>query len=205
MKKSRLLAAACIFISTLCISTNAAALLIEYTVGTYEALGVGATINTNFDEVNLFETTQSFDLIKDTPTQGLLNTGSFVVDFTGSGSTGNTVTSSASRSFDLTVASSVYNSSISQNYTVLIGNNEDSITFNTGSTVTIDLGANGMLDITPNSVATASYAGGTNTINEINGTFLLHDVPAIPIPPTVWLFGSGLLGLVGMARRKKSA
>lgn len=27
----------------------------------------------------------------------------------------------------------------------------------------------------------------------------------IPIPPAVWLFGSGLLGLVGMARRKKSA
>ena len=27
----------------------------------------------------------------------------------------------------------------------------------------------------------------------------------IPIPPTVWLFGSGLLGLVGMARRKKAA
>lgn len=29
-------------------------------------------------------------------------------------------------------------------------------------------------------------------------------VPAIPIPATVWLFGSGLLGLVGVARRKCS-
>ena len=205
MKKSRLLAAACIFISTLCISTNAAALLIEYTVGTYEALGVGATINTNFDEVNLFETTQSFDLIKDTPTQGLLNTGSFVVDFTGSGSTGNTVTSSASRSFDLTVASSVYNSNISQDYTYLIGDSSDSVTFAAGQTVTIDLGANGLLDITPNSTPTISDTGGAPATITINGTFLLHDVPAIPIPPTVWLFGSGLLGLVGMARRKKSA
>ena len=27
----------------------------------------------------------------------------------------------------------------------------------------------------------------------------------IPIPPALWLFGSGLLGLVGMARRKKAA
>ena len=27
---------------------------------------------------------------------------------------------------------------------------------------------------------------------------------AIPVPAAVWLFGSGLLGLVGMARRKKS-
>ena len=29
--------------------------------------------------------------------------------------------------------------------------------------------------------------------------------PAIPVPPALWLFGSGLLGLVGMARRKKAA
>jgi hypothetical protein len=27
---------------------------------------------------------------------------------------------------------------------------------------------------------------------------------SVPIPATVWLFGSGLLGLVGMARRKKA-
>ena len=28
---------------------------------------------------------------------------------------------------------------------------------------------------------------------------------AIPVPAAVWLFGSGLLGLVGVARRRKSA
>ena len=27
----------------------------------------------------------------------------------------------------------------------------------------------------------------------------------VPIPPALWLFGSGMLGLVGMARRKKAA
>jgi len=26
----------------------------------------------------------------------------------------------------------------------------------------------------------------------------------VPVPPAVWLFGSGLLGLIGIARRKKS-
>jgi hypothetical protein len=26
---------------------------------------------------------------------------------------------------------------------------------------------------------------------------------AVPVPPAVWLFGSGLLGLTGIARRKK--
>jgi len=30
------------------------------------------------------------------------------------------------------------------------------------------------------------------------------DVAAVPIPPALWLFGSGLLGLVGIARRKKA-
>ena len=31
------------------------------------------------------------------------------------------------------------------------------------------------------------------------------DVSAIPVPAAVWLFGSGLIGLVGMARQKKAA
>ena len=30
------------------------------------------------------------------------------------------------------------------------------------------------------------------------------DVSAVPVPAAVWLFGSGLLGLIGVARRKKS-
>jgi len=30
------------------------------------------------------------------------------------------------------------------------------------------------------------------------------DVSAVPVPAAVWLFGSGLLGLVGIARRKKA-
>ena len=29
--------------------------------------------------------------------------------------------------------------------------------------------------------------------------------PVVPVPAAVWLFGSGLLGLVGVARRKKAA
>ena len=28
---------------------------------------------------------------------------------------------------------------------------------------------------------------------------------SVPIPATVWLFGSGLLGLIGIARRKKTS
>ena len=33
----------------------------------------------------------------------------------------------------------------------------------------------------------------------LNGT-----AAVVPVPAAVWLFGSGLLGLVGVARRKKS-
>lgn len=41
-------------------------------------------------------------------------------------------------------------------------------------------------------------AGDTATFNT------LFEVNPVPVPAAVWLFGSGLLGLVGMARRKKA-
>mgnify|MGYP003573512419 CR=1 FL=1 len=39
------------------------------------------------------------------------------------------------------------------------------------------------------------------------GAWAVHDgnVSPVPVPAAVWLFGSGLLGLIGMARRKKAA
>ena len=38
-----------------------------------------------------------------------------------------------------------------------------------------------------------------------NFDFVAPEVSQVPVPAAVWLFGSGLLGLVGVARRKKSA
>jgi hypothetical protein len=35
--------------------------------------------------------------------------------------------------------------------------------------------------------------------------YLSQSYEVIPVPPAVWLFGSGLIGLIGLARRKKSA
>ena len=42
--------------------------------------------------------------------------------------------------------------------------------------------------------------------NSINSPlkYAVFTPSTIPIPPAVWLFGSGLLGLIGMARRKKA-
>jgi len=37
------------------------------------------------------------------------------------------------------------------------------------------------------------------------GSIVIAEVQSVPVPAAVWLFGSGLLSLVGMARRKKAA
>lgn len=51
------------------------------------------------------------------------------------------------------------------------------------------------LDNALNQVASPSYTGVSVTVESA----------VIPVPAAVWLFGSGLIGLVGMARRKKAA
>ena len=70
-----------------------------------------------------------------------------------------------------------------------------------------------------NNLISASYAYGLNgtfgsTTTFANTSDIFHgetftraqfqaSVPSVPVPAAVWLFGSGLLGLVGVARRKK--
>jgi len=41
----------------------------------------------------------------------------------------------------------------------------------------------------------------TTTSGTPVSTYLVRDVSAVPVPAAVWLFGSGLIGLVGVARR----
>lgn len=40
------------------------------------------------------------------------------------------------------------------------------------------------------------------TFNGITGGALVVDIQVVPIPSAIWLFGAGLLGLVGVARRR---
>ena len=41
-----------------------------------------------------------------------------------------------------------------------------------------------------------------DNFNVVNSAWTNYSVAAVPVPAAVWLFGSGLLGLAGVARRK---
>jgi len=51
---------------------------------------------------------------------------------------------------------------------------------------------------------TPKDGGGTSFKGVLYNFHMEGTVAAVPVPAAVWLFGSGLLGLVGVARRKKS-
>ena len=43
----------------------------------------------------------------------------------------------------------------------------------------------------------------TNSLDG-TGSYLVREMSAVPVPAATWLFGSGVIGLVGFARRKKA-
>ena len=80
----------------------------------------------------------------------------------------------------------------------LVGVNGDITTYETMINGTLMDGTTISQTITCNDVTDA----GNDWAVPCNGVALVRTVP---IPPSVWLFGSGLLGLTGIARRKKAA
>jgi hypothetical protein len=44
---------------------------------------------------------------------------------------------------------------------------------------------------------------GENTYNLDEYYTIAYSPNIVPVPPSVWLFGSGLIGLVAVARRRK--
>jgi hypothetical protein len=57
----------------------------------------------------------------------------------------------------------------------------------------------------PNATRWFSTDGGATWGLGVGVTSLRMSVQVVPIPAAAWLFGSGLLGLIGIARRKKAA
>lgn len=55
------------------------------------------------------------------------------------------------------------------------------------------------------STTTSYNTQANNVASSWTGSFLVREITAVPLPPALWLFSSGLLGLVGIAKRKKGA
>jgi hypothetical protein len=52
---------------------------------------------------------------------------------------------------------------------------------------------------------TIPVTSGVTITSDSTGETIPVNPVVVPIPSAVWLFGSGLLGLVGISRRKKAA
>ena len=124
------------------------------------------------------------------------------------------------------IFTNAFDVSLSQGDLTVSGGNFSSILTGTVSTsggvtpTTTFIGSNWMLNSVPlvfvgNELVltgqTGTLSGKLSDGNEFSaiingfGPAELTVVNAVPLPAAVWLFGSGLLGLIGMARRKKSA
>jgi len=77
------------------------------------------------------------------------------------------------------------------------------VTVGSVTTFSFHMYANELIDASEDP-GSAGFAGWTAQWHQ-QGTGTYTAPNAIPVPAAVWLFGSGLLGLVGIARRKKKA
>jgi hypothetical protein len=83
----------------------------------------------------------------------------------------------------------------------LSGNNSFSLGMNWGTGYFGD--TNASLTSSPDTYLIV-FEGLDGSGGRLSGNTLAVDLAPIPIPAAIWLFGSGLLGLVGIARRKKA-
>ena len=95
-------------------------------------------------------------------------------------------------------------------YDILIDFPLNSDTFGAGESVTVLFTADGLVASSFNDWSTLEFGSTTGPYLaaakfQTTGNGSQSDwVGAVPVPAAVWLFGSGLIGLIGVARRKKS-
>jgi len=179
--KRVLVAASCVLFSTF---VNAA---------TIEATNMTAADGVNFSFANYFDVTLTANNISDATTSPATNT-------------------SISESFTFTSvfnsASGYYEGSLSIGSLLTADFTNMVVTENPfgGNDFFADLSYTGGSLMGGLSVGTLSGGYSTNLLTgNISVLATVAEVQAVPVPAAVWLFGSGLIGLVGIARRKKAA
>ena len=88
-----------------------------------------------------------------------------------------------------------------------LANNNAGITFNcTGATTgSVNCAAEHTIDASVGEDPGAAGFNGWTAQWYLQGSMTpVHQAPVIPVPAAVWLFGSGLIGLVGVARRRRN-
>jgi hypothetical protein len=99
------------------------------------------------------------------------------------------------------------------NFTVLSGSNFTATSTVTGNTITLFGDDQFVLAISldninwfePISWTEGAADSGIYAITFTNGVSISTNVSPVPVPAALWLFGTGLLGLVAVARRKNIA
>ena len=194
MKKSRLLGAVCAFVFFVCLSSQGYASIV--TNSGSQAGGIVTFVNggDGFTELNIEFTSMTPIIVNFTEGAGLE-----IDTVTINNLLNSTSTPWTGISF-LTIDSWVQSPIGISPVTGSISN----ILFDNGPT--FDPGATALVSISLDPAETVGFTSGSGDIKVIpNSNYSLLITPtAVPIPAAMWLFGSGLLGLVGMARRKKA-
>ena len=170
----------------------------EYTGGTYSVRGFPGINGFWSSWLDIGPVTRHGVLTEGVPVYGTLNDVSYT--FNSYYNETNIYSGfTATRTFDLLIDSINYNTTFTQEYQLKSIGYYEQVDIFQGETFTINLGINGLLDVTP-----SSFSLGTGGMGTVSGTmgvsFLLHDVPTIPIPPAFYLFMSGLTGLFGLCK-----